>query len=219
MKVVEIFNSIDGEGKRTGLPTTFIRLFGCNLACSYCDSQYACVETKTITPQYKIMSVEEILTRVRFLGCTNITLTGGEPLIHAGVEQLIDALIDEGCWVNVETNGTCVPKIQTEDGQLFYTMDYKTNASGMTQFMNDDAIKALRYEDCLKFVVDSVGDLEQALELVERLNPKAQIYVSPVWGKIEGAQIVEFLKKHKLWYWKAQVQLHKIWWDPDKRGV
>lgn len=219
MKVVEIFNSIDGEGKRTGLPTTFIRLFGCGLSCTYCDSRWACVEEKTLEKPYRMMSVEEIVDRVRYIGCPNVTLTGGEPLIHSGIENLMEALLDEGCWVNVETNGTTIPPIRTDDGQLFYTMDYKTHASGMTKFMNDDAFKALRYEDCLKFVVGSVDDLEQSLELVERLNPEAQIYVSPVWGGIEGAQIVEFLKEHKLWNWKAQVQLHKIWWNPDTRGV
>lgn len=219
MKVVEIFNSIDGEGKRTGLPTTFIRLFGCNLACSYCDSQYACVETKTVQNQYSIKSVEEIIQQVKFLGCPNITLTGGEPLMHPGVDELITRLIEEGCWVNVETNGTQIPRVTTEDGQLFYTMDYKTNASGMSQYMNMDALKSLTFEDVLKFVVGSTSDLEQALTVVEELNTKAQIYVSPVFGKIEGAQIVEFLKKHKLWDWKAQIQLHKVFWDPHKKGV
>ena len=219
MKVVEIFNSIDGEGKRAGLPTTFIRLFGCNLSCSYCDSQYACVESKSVVDSYKIMSVEEIISQVKYLGCGNITITGGEPLIHPGINQLIEALLDEGCWVNVETNGTTVPEIRTDDGQLFYTMDYKTNTSGMTDKMSVSALGSLDYNDVLKFVVGSLDDLNQSLEVVERLAPKAQIYVSPVWGKIEPCQIVTHIKKHKLWGWKVQLQLHKILYDPDKRGV
>lgn len=219
MKVVEIFNSIDGEGKRAGLPTTFIRLFGCNLKCDYCDSQYACVETKQINKPYKVMSSEEIVQQVKYLGCDNITITGGEPLIHSGVDGLITALLNEGCWVNVETNGTTIPRVQTEDGQLFYTMDYKTNASGESDKMSVSALGSLGQDDVLKFVVGSFEDLEQSLEVVERLTPKAQIYVSPVFGKIEPAQIVEFMKKHKLWGWKVQLQLHKYIWNKDKRGV
>lgn len=223
MKVVEIFNSIDGEGKRAGLPCTFIRLFGCNLSCSYCDSQYACVETKTIQTQYTVMSVEEIVTRVKYLGCSSITITGGEPLIHPGIENLIEALLDEGCWVNIESNGTksVIPRFDeyTDDGQLFYTMDYKTNCSGMTDKMYAGSIYTLKHTDVLKFVVGSAEDLNQALEVVEKHSPKAQIYVSPVFGKIEAAQIVEFIKKHRLWDWKVQLQMHKYIWDKDKRGV
>lgn len=223
MKVVEIFNSIDGEGKRAGLPCTFIRLFGCNLKCNYCDSRYACEKDENGAENYVVMSVSEIVDTVKTLGCPNITITGGEPLIHDGIRQLIKALLDEGCWVNIESNGTkpVIPDLEeyANDGQLFYTMDYKTNCSGMTDKMYPGSIFTLKHTDVLKFVVGSVDDLNQALQVVEKYDPKASIYVSPVFEQIEACEIVNFIKKHKLWDWKVQLQLHKYIYDPLERGV
>lgn len=214
MKVVEIFNSIEGEGKRAGLPTTFIRLFSCNLNCRYCDTRYACVGN-----DYSIMSIEEIMKAVELFGCPTITVTGGEPLIHAGIDKLLVALVDKGYWVNVETNGSQI--LPFHRPLLFYTVDYKTNASGMSDKMCSDTFKQLEVGDVLKFVVGSQEDLNQALEFVERydINPGVSIYVSPVYGKIEPKEIVEFIQCHKLWYWKTQLQMHKYIWNPDERGV
>lgn len=221
MNVVEIFNSIEGEGKRTGLPCTFIRLFGCNLHCDYCDSQYACV------PQdlgISTMSVNEILEVVKSFGCPNVTVTGGEPLIHDGIEKLLHALLREGYWVNVETNGTMVPPIRSGSsrdslGSLFYTMDFKTFSSGMQDKMNPEAFKNLDILDVLKFVVGSTADLDQALSVYEKYSSSYEVYISPVFGKIEPVEIVEYVKCHKLWNWHVQVQLHKIIWDPSMKGV
>ena len=223
MKVVEIFNSIDGEGKRAGLPCTFIRLFGCNLKCSYCDSRYACEIDENGVGNYVVMSVSEIVDKVKTLGCPNITVTGGEPLIHDGIRQLIKALLDEGCWVNIESNGTkpVIPDLEeyANDGQLFYTMDYKTNCSGMTDKMYAGSILTLKHTDILKFVVGSLDDLNQALQVVEKYGPKASIYVSPVFEQVEACEIVNFIKQHKLWDWKVQLQLHKYIYPADERGV
>jgi 7-carboxy-7-deazaguanine synthase len=212
MKVVEIFNSIEGEGKRAGLPCTFIRLYGCNLHCSYCDSRYACDDE-----QYLDYSVEDILSTVRALGCPNITVTGGEPLIHPGIDKLLETLCARGYYVNVETNGTMIPRFRND--HLFYTIDYKTNASGMTSKMNREAFNNLIFLDVVKFVVGSQEDLIQAMEFAEDINIKCQIYVSPVFGKIEPVELVNFLKEHQLYDWKVQLQLHKFIWKPDERGV
>jgi len=215
MKVVEIFNSIEGEGKRAGLPCTFIRLYGCNLHCSYCDSRYACDDNN-----YTDMSISEILSKVTEFGCPNVTVTGGEPLIHEDITALLQALLMAGCWINVETNGSVEPTFyvkNTED--IFYTMDYKTGASGMTHLMNEKAIANLRRLDVLKFVVGSEADLEQAKELVDSIMIRAQIYISPVFGMIEPVKLVEFVKKNGLWDWKVQLQLHKFIWNPAERGV
>ena len=216
MRVVEIFNSIEGEGRRAGLPCTFVRLYGCNLNCSYCDSRYAWEESNA----YKVMSIEEIIQQIELYGCKNVTVTGGEPLIHSGIDKLLDTLVRKRYWVNVETNGTIEPVIH-DYGRIFYTMDFKTNASGMSEKMNIDAFKCLNDLDVLKFVVGSEEDLEQALEFTEKIPFREEpcIFVSPVFGKIEPVQIVEFIKKHKLWNWKVQVQLHKIIWSPDMKGV
>lgn len=214
MKVVEIFNSIEGEGARVGLPTTFIRLFGCNLNCSYCDSQYACREDEG---EYTVMSVEQILEHVECLGCPHITITGGEPLIHPGVSKLITELAENGYFVNVETNGTQIPRIF--QSHIFYTVDYKTNASGMSDKMNFDAFACLRCLDVVKFVVGSISDLEQSLEAYEKMETDARVYVSPVFGQIDPKEIVGWIQDHHLWNWHTQVQLHKIIYDPEQRGV
>lgn len=214
MKVVEIFKSIEGEGKRAGLPCTFIRLYGCNLECSYCDSQYACKGDN-----YKIMSIADIIADVEEKGCKAVTVTGGEPLIHPGIEQLLNALIEKKYWINVETNGSIAPWVGTEDGSIFYTLDFKTNASGMSSKMCIEGFKRLDDTDVLKFVVGSAEDMNQALSFVEENPTKAQIYVSPVFNKIDPREIVEFILTHKLMNWKVQLQLHKYIWDPNKRGV
>ena len=216
MKVVEIFKSIDGEGKRAGLPTTFIRLYGCNLNCSYCDTRYGCENDN-----YIVMSIKRILDRVKDLDCQSITITGGEPLIHPGIEKLINALYKAGYWINVETNGTqnIFPyRSNYRSGRLFFTVDYKCPSSGMTEKMNCN-FEYLNEDDVLKFVVGSQDDMVSALEFLEAHNIKTNVYFSPVFGKIEPVQIVDFLIENKLNDCKVQLQLHKIIWNPEERGV
>lgn len=220
MKVVEIFNSIDGEGARTGMLATFIRLYGCNLNCSYCDTCYA-----TKGDEYKVMSVEDILEALKDIRAyRNITLTGGEPLIHPGVNKLIMRLIEEGYNVNVETNGTVIPQFREPDmphyiPQLLYTMDYKLSGSGQKEKMSMSAINSLHNFDVLKFVVSSVKDMEEALEVMDQMTSRPCIYFSPVFGEIDPKEIVEFMQKHRLETARVQIQLHKIIWNPEERGV
>lgn len=213
MKVVEIFNSVEGEGKRAGLPCTFVRLFGCNLNCSYCDSRYACEGDG-----YMIMTAEEIVSHVKNIECPYVTVTGGEPMIHSGIHKLLRLLVDSGFFVNVETNGS-VSELTDYGSNLFYTVDYKTLSSGMSEKMDEEAFTRLDAWDVVKFVVGSTEDLNQALETMEKLNCRAQVFVSPIFGKIEPKEIVDYIQYHKLWNWRAQVQLHKIIWDPEQRGV
>lgn len=210
MRVSEIFYSIEGEGARAGMPCVFVRFFGCNLKCSYCDSRYACEGT-----EFRVMSIQEILDDIAGYHCPNITITGGEPLIQPGINTLLEQLVRQGYKVNVETNGSVVPEV---DGVL-YTVDYKTKCSGVSDKMNIGAFKALDTTDVVKFVVASTDDLNQALSFVEENGIVAQIFVSPVFGKIELVEIAEFLKYHKLYNWRMQLQLHKYIWDPKERGV
>ena len=214
MKVVEIFNSIEGEGKRAGLPATFIRLFGCNLRCSYCDSMYAVEGT-----DYTEMSVEQIMDKAEEIGCPNITITGGEPLIHKDIVDLLTTLCSGGFWVNVETNGSVKIPYRTVDDRLFYTVDYKTGSSGMSDKMDLELFKRLTKSDVLKFVVGSSQDLTEASLFCKNLSSQPQIYISPVFGNIEPVELVEFVLANKLWDWKVQLQLHKFIWEPDERGV
>ena len=184
MKVSEIFKSIEGEGLRTGLPAVFIRLHGCNLRCSYCDSMYA-VEGS----DYKQMSVAQILDAVKeFSGITHVTLTGGEPLIHQDVEDLLSLLSSNGYQVNIETNGT-VPRKWHFPG-LFYTMDWKCKSSGMSAKMKIENLETLGAEDVLKFVVGTIEDLEETETVVksidEKKNDMPHLFISPVFGNFNG---------------------------------
>lgn len=220
MKVCEIFRSIEGEGLRTGLPAVFIRLHGCNLRCSYCDSMYA-VEGS----DYKQMSVTQILDAIKeYSGITHVTLTGGEPLIHQDVEDLLSQLSGDGYRVNIETNGT-VPCKWHFPG-LFYTMDWKCKSSGMSAKMKMENLETLGSEDVLKFVVGTIEDLEETETVVKSLAEKKSdmphLFVSPVFGNLSNEEIVNWLLGSRTMAEnnaRFQVQLHKIIWDPERRGV
>ena len=235
MKVCEIFKSIEGEGLRTGQAAIFVRLHGCNLRCCYCDSMYA-VEGS----DYTQMNVAQVMDAIEAFrsesGVKCVTLTGGEPLIHEGVEELLAKLRDEGFEVNIETNGTIPCKWR--NANLFYTMDWKCASSGMSAKMKMDNIATLGKGDVLKFVVGSEDDLKEAEGVVAQLSLRKEqesagnssgtaigmphIYISPVFGTLRYEHIVEWLLSSKAMTEnnaRFQVQLHKVVWDPDMRGV
>lgn len=216
-KVNEIFVSIDGEGVRTGLPTVFIRLYGCNLKCSYCDTRYSCENS-----EYTEMSLMDILEQVLSYGVPRVTLTGGEPLIHEGVKDLINSLVVNGIEVNIETNGAVDLSDFWEfrySSKVIITMDYKCASSGMEDKMNLWNLKLLQPKDVIKFVVSNYNELEKMEYILEESECKAQPYVSPVFGAIEPKELVEYILDNKLNNVKVQVQLHKIIWNPNMRGV
>lgn len=214
--VVEIFNSIDGEGKRTGELATFIRLAGCNLRCSYCDTAYG-LDFKSGTP----MKISEIIDKCKEYDNKNITLTGGEPLARIWIEDLIERLALEGYEVNIETNGSIPLYKHPKWKNVFYTMDYKCPSSQVEDAMDKNNLKFLDEDDVLKFVVGSEEDLDKTWAILDEYKPKAQVYISPVFGKIEPVQIVNYMKEHQKVFKNArvQIQLHKIIWKPDERGV
>lgn len=214
--VNEIFNSIDGEGIRTGALATFIRLSGCNMRCSYCDTEYALSKDSG-----KIMSIDDILNEVSKYNCKHITLTGGEPLMYKNCINLINKLSTEGYFINIETNGSyeITPYLLKN---CIITMDYKTPSSKMMHKMDFNNIERLRSEDVLKFVCDE-DDLPLIEEVLMSYDIKSYIYISPILGKIEPSKLVDFLKNisekidtDKI---RIQVQLHKIIWNPEERGV
>ena len=211
MKVVEIFKSIDGEGIRVGYPVTFIRLAGCNLRCNYCDTKYSYEDEK-----FTEMTPQEIYIQVYKLGGKRITLTGGEPLIHKDVKVLVDLLIQKGYELNIETNGS-VDITLFLDKHTIITMDYKCASSDMEDKMLLANISKLRKQDVLKFVVSDDNDLDTVQRIYQ--NTKATVYISPVFGRIEPKQIVEYMLEHNMENCRVQVQLHKIIWNPEERGV
>ena len=247
MNVIEIFASIDGEGSRQGLLTTFLRLHDCNIRCSYCDTTYR----YGIDSVFTEMTVAEVADIIESLGNHRITITGGEPLLQeAAVVELIDELnrrkaetmqdnilgrASSTCIndvdkfdkrerpnnspydFNIETNGTIVSSFQREN--VWFTYDYKTPSSLAEESMNVDIFEAATERDLIKFVVGSPEDLDCMRRIIDQYPIAAQIYVSPVWGQIEAASIIDYMKEYNLQNVRFQLQIHKFVWDSDAKGV
>ena len=228
MQINEIFNSIDGEGIRTGYLVTFIRSQFCSLKCSYCDTAYSLEATDCNGNKlYTDMTVDEILAECAKLGNKRITFTGGEPLIQKDAKELISKLTLNDYEVNIETNGNIdltpfktldvnMPIIQNK---LIITMDWKSPSSGMRDKMLENNLKQLGNNDVLKFVVGSKEDLDDMKAIIESNSLKCEIFVSPIFGKIEPYEIVDYMKENNLQQVRMQLQLHKIIWNPEMRGV
>ena len=212
MNVIEIFSSIEGEGTRQGYLCTFVRLYGCNLRCSYCDTPYSYEGG-----DYQAIDVKDVAETVRAIGNKYVTITGGEPLLQE--QQVIEliALLGKDYEFNIETNGTIIPSFHRDN--VWFTYDYKTPSSLAEESMNLDIFKVSTRQDLIKFVVGSVEDLDCMRRIINEYTTKAQIYVSPVWGKIEAASIIDYMKTYNLQNVRFQLQIHKFVWDPDAKGV
>ena len=219
MRVAEKFISINGEGVRAGELAVFVRFQGCNLRCHYCDTKWALVQDCP----YEEMSPEQIHAYTKRTGIQNVTLTGGEPLLQKDMDRLLAILLaDEDLRVEIETNGAVdLKKFCACPGRPVFTMDYKLPSSGFERTMVLDNFELLSKDDTVKFVSGSTEDLERAYEIIREydLLRKCHVYFSPVFGDIEPAEIVSFMMDHKLNEARLQIQMHKVIWDPDKRGV
>ena len=219
MRVVEKFISINGEGTRAGELAVFIRFAGCNLRCGYCDTKWA----NEAGCHYEEMTPEEILHYVSSTGITNCTLTGGEPLLQKDMGDLIRRLLENGNRVEIETNGSVDLRPFAEDTahRPVFTMDYKLPSSGCEESMFPENFGILSEQDTVKFVSGSMRDLERAAEIIEEFDllAKCHVYISPVFGEIEPAQIVDFMIGQKMNEARLQIQMHKVIWDPEMRGV
>lgn len=218
-KVVEIFTSINGEGPKAGQIAVFVRMQGCNLDCKYCDTAWANEENC----RFHWTSTEEILELVRSMWIKNVTITGGEPLLQEDIRELLEALAKEpGIEVEIETNGSVdlMPYMDMENRPSF-TMDYKLPSSGAEDEMVMSNLSCIDKRDTVKFVVGDVEDLVRAKEVIDEydLTNKTNVHFSPVWGEIEMEHIVGFMKSHRMNGVTLQLQLHKIIWDPQMRGV
>lgn len=218
-KVVEKFISINGEGPLSGQLSVFIRFAGCNLKCSYCDTLWA--SEKDVS--YEQLSAEQIYKYIKNTDIRNVTLTGGEPLMQEGIKDLLELLAkDKKLYVEIETNGSIdINKFSVIKNPPSLTMDYKLPSSFMECNMNIGNFKYLTKNDTVKFVVGDMKDLEKAKNIIDKyeLVEKTKPYISPVFGKISLEKIVEFMKCNKMNGVNLQMQLHKIIWDPEKRGV
>ena len=219
MKVAEKFISINGEGTRAGEIAVFVRFTGCNLHCSYCDTAWA---NQADCP-FEEMTPEQICGYVRATGITNVTLTGGEPLLQQDMSRLISLLMEDGRRVEIETNGSVDLGPLAEEGgrRPVFTMDYKLPSSGCESSMRAENFDLLEEKDTVKFVSGSLADLERAAQVIEahHLLTRCHVYFSPVFGQIEPEQIVNFMIRKRLNGARLQIQMHKVIWDPDRRGV
>jgi len=219
LQVVEKFVSINGEGRRCGQLATFIRFAGCNLNCGYCDTAWANDRKVAFDP----MTAEEVYAYIKDTQVTNVTLTGGEPLLQQDMGELLELLSqDPELYVEIETNGSMLlSKFSGLENPPSFTMDYKLPSSGMERMMALENFDQLTEKDTVKFVSGSLQDLEKARELIDRyrLTEKTAVFISPIFGEIELESIVDFMKDNQMNGVNMQVQLHKIIWDPNERGV
>jgi 7-carboxy-7-deazaguanine synthase len=222
LPMVEIFETVEGEGTQAGFPTVFIRLFGCNLRCVWCDTKYSYPPAEA----ENTMTIEEIVAEVNQYRSTRICLTGGEPLLYgehslALIEALIsgvDRLID----LHVETNGAIdlalfIERVHTT--KVRYVMDYKLADSGEGGQMLTTNLSLLRTCDELKFVIASEADFMEAKRVLEQFPTKALALFSPVWESMKPERLARLLLEHGLSNVKLNLQLHKMIWDPATRGV
>ena len=209
MEITEIFHSIQGEGSRIGIPTTFIRTTRCNLRCEWCDTKYAWEDGEQI-------EVTEILDKVNNIGCEHICLTGGEPLIQEESLVLIDSLLETDRFeVLVETNGSIdiEPIINRE---VIVSMDYKTPSSKMNEEMIDDNLDKLRKQDQLKFVISDQEDYNFAKEICKKAPGHTEMIFQPAGGGLERLRwIAESIIQERLDV-RVLPQLHKIIWPGEK---
>lgn len=214
MNVIELFASIDGEGIRQGYLATFLRLYDCNLRCTYCDTTYSYGQVP-----YTIQSVAQVASDIIKKGNPRLTVTGGEPLLQEDELRQLFHLLPANYDINIETNGSRIGTLHETDDRVFYTYDYKCPDSGFEQAMHPQLFNALRPKDVLKFVVSSTKDLDRMQHLVTKHMPQCHLFVSPVFGRIAPKDIVAYLQHYHLQTIRLQLQIHKFIWDPNQKGV
>jgi 7-carboxy-7-deazaguanine synthase len=211
MKVCEIFASIQGESTYAGLPCIFVRMTGCNLRCTYCDTTYAYDEGTEMT-------VKEIIDAVCSYGFNLVEITGGEPLLQKDAGSLISQLLDLHFKVLIETNGSM--DIRDVDRRAIIIMDVKTQGSGMSDSMRMENLSLLKKSDELKFVITDKADYDWACALVRKFSwpEKCTVLFSPVYGKLSPSELSKWIIADKMPV-RMNLQLHKYIYGPDQRGV
>ena len=218
LKVSELFYSLQGESTRAGLPCLFVRLAGCNLRCVYCDARYTWEEAGTC------MEWPDIFAWIERTPGVMVEITGGEPLLQAGIQPLMRALIDAGRLVLLETNGS-LPLGGVPD-QVAIIMDIKCPDSAMAAHNLPENLALLRErsqrgcQDEIKFVLSSEADFHWARQIVEgnRLPPSIAVLFSPVRSLLDPVALARLILEHRLPV-RLQLQLHTLLWPDRPRGV
>jgi 7-carboxy-7-deazaguanine synthase len=210
LTVNEIFCSIQGESSYAGYSCVFIRLTGCNLRCSYCDTTYAYDEGEKYT-------VEAIVKKVKTYPCNLVEVTGGEPLIQEGVYSLLDRLLVNGYTVLIETNGSL--PIDRINPRCIKIVDIKCPGSGMSGKMDFTNVKKLSPHDEVKFVIGDRRDYTWSVKVIsQRGLGENLVHFSPVFGRLKPERLARWILEDHLPV-RLQLQLHKYIWPHRKRGV
>jgi 7-carboxy-7-deazaguanine synthase len=213
LRITEIFLSVQGESSHAGRPCAFVRLTGCPMRCSWCDSEY------TFTGGERL-SFEEIFKKLDRFGCNLVEITGGEPLAQKEVFPFITALLDKGYEVLIETGGF----VSTEqvDARAKIILDVKCPASGEAERNHWPNLDRLRRDkDEVKFVIADLDDWEFARGVIEKYdleNRAREILISPVFGVENLSEIAETVARSNLRV-RLNLQLHKYIWGAEARGV
>jgi len=207
----EIFHSIQGESRHAGRPCAFVRLTWCNLRCTWCDTAYAFEAGDDV-------SIAAIVERVRAFGARYVLVTGGEPLVQAGVHDLLAELLDAGFEVAIETGGGL--DTAPIDPRVMVILDVKCPGSGMADRNRWENLERLRPGDEVKFVIADRADYDYARGVIDRhsLLGRCGVLLSPVHGALPPRPLAEWMLADRLPA-RLQVQLHKYIWPADMRGV
>jgi 7-carboxy-7-deazaguanine synthase len=212
LTVNEIFYSIQGESTRAGRPCVFVRLTACDLRCSWCDTEYAFYEGRK-------MSVDDVVARVIEHQCDLVEITGGEPLLQEDVYPLMNRLLQAGRTVMLETGGH--RSIERVPAEVLKIVDVKCPGSGESEKNDWSNLDRLAPHDEVKFVIRDRRDYEYAHEILCRYDlpsRAAAVLLSPVHGVLDPRVLSEWMLADHLPA-RLQLQIHKLVWEPDRRGV
>ncbi|MHB1628804.1 MAG: 7-carboxy-7-deazaguanine synthase QueE [Bacilli bacterium] len=221
LPLVEIFETIEGEGAAAGFPTVFVRLFGCPLRCAWCDTAYSYAPHRA----EMTLTILEIVERVSAYRAARVCLTGGEPLMYkersaallqalAAIPRLVDIHVETSGAIDIDPFLSSVAS-----DKVRYIVDYKLPASGESDRMHLPNLEYLRAQDELKFVIANAEDFEFACRVLETYRPRGTPLFSPVWGRMEPQELARRILDRGLSQVKLSLQIHKVIWRPDQRGV
>lgn len=213
MRITEIYKSLQGESTYAGLPCVFVRTTGCDLRCSWCDSEFTFTGGTTMT-------VDEVVAEVERLDCHLVELTGGEPMLQKDIDELARRLCDAGHTVLIETGGHRDVSAAKLDERVVRIMDVKCPGSGEAHRNHWENLAHLRPTDEVKFVLAGREDYEWAREVIRRegLERRARVLMSAAFELVTPAEVAGWILDDGLEV-RFQLQMHKLIWDPRARGV
>ncbi len=211
LRIHEIYASVQGESTHAGRPCVFVRTTACHLRCGYCDTAHAFNHGSWMTP-------DAIMEKVLSFGLPLVELTGGEPLLQAGIFPLMSAMCDCGLQVLLETSGSL--PIESVDPRVCRIVDMKTPSSGEVSSNRYENLKDLRPHDEVKFVIGDRTDYLWSRVLMEtyEISSRCTVLMGTVFGKLAEKDLAAWMVEDTVPA-RMQIQMHKYIWEPDRRGV